>query len=137
MADKKSSLTQIAQAVLADDGSSVKITGNIAVGESTIELKSRVILDYTTTDVDVLTWVELLPTVGTSNITKIEIFDSSGEILELGTGVSGSEISNIYVRPGGNGLLPITILAGTRLSVKSVSGTANSGSLVINLYGNV
>lgn len=99
---------------------------------------TRAILDYSSTNVTTGTWTQVLNTFATP-IKEIEIFDSSGEVLELGFAVSGSnpgtEVAKAYVIPGGNGRIPLQIPTATRLSIKAVSNTANSGLLVINLYG--
>jgi hypothetical protein len=64
----------------------------------------------------------------------LEIFDSSGQTMELGMGASGSETRIALILPGGNGQIPILIQQGTRLSVRAVSGTASSGELDLNAY---
>lgn len=96
---------------------------------------NRIRLVYSTTNVTTGAWVQLLASVGGTAIREIDIFDSSGETLELGIGAAGSEVVNSYIFPGGNGRIPMQIAASARLSVRAVSATANSGELIINLYG--
>lgn len=108
------------------------VSGTVSV--NTMTYVNRVRLVYSSTNVTTTAWVELLASVGASSIKELEIFDSSGETLELGIGASGSEVSKSYVFPGGNGRIPLQIAALSRLSVKAVSATANSGELIINLY---
>ena len=67
--------------------------------------------------------------------TEIEIFDSSGETLLLAIGAAASEVDKIYIFPGGNGRVPLTIPAGSRLSIKAVSANTASGECTVNLYG--
>lgn len=134
MADKKSSLVQIHQDVLDETAQSLKVSV-VSGSSTTLSPKNKIRLVYSSTNVTTGAWVELLSSVGASEIKEIEIFDSSGETLELGLGAAGSEISQIYVFPGGNGKIPMQIAAGTRLSIRAVSATANSGEIVINLYG--
>ena len=69
------------------------------------------------------------------DVHEIEIFDSSGQSLVLATGGAGSEVNKLYVFPGGNGRIPLLIPANTRVAVKAVSATANSGEFLINFYG--
>lgn len=95
----------------------------------------RVRLVYSATNVTTGAWVQLLASVGATAVREIEIFDSSGETLELGLGAAGSEVANVYVIPGGNGKIPVQIAANARLAIKAVSATANSGEIVLNLYG--
>lgn len=138
MADKKSSLVQIHQDVFDPNSKSLKVSlasGSVSVNSTTITQKNKIRLEYSTTNVTTTAWVELLLSVGSDNISEIEIFDSSGETLELGVGPSGSEVSQIYVVPGGNGRIPVSLSSLSRLSIKAVSATANSGEIIINLYG--
>lgn len=114
-----------------------QITELQAIKANTARLNyiGRIRLAYTSTNVTTGAWVELLASVGVTAVKEIEIFDSSGETLELGIGASGSEISKSYVFPGGNGRIPMQIAATSRLAIKAVSATANSGEIIINLYG--
>lgn len=89
--------------------------------------------DYTSTSVTTGAWVELISSTAAA-VTEIEIFDSSGQTLELGTGAAASEARLILVFPGGNGRVPVSIASGTRLSIRAVSGTASVGELGLNLY---
>lgn len=132
MADKKSSLVQIHQDVFDPNSKSLKVSLANSQG---LTPKNKIRLEYSTTNVTTTAWVELLLSVGSDNISEIEIFDSSGETLELGVGPSGSEVSQIYVVPGGNGRIPVSLSSLSRLSIKAVSATANSGEIIINLYG--
>lgn len=100
-----------------------------------LDYVNRVRLAYSATNVTTGAWIELLASVGAVAVKEIEIFDSSGETLELGVGAAASEVSKSFVVPGGNGRIPMQIAAGTRLAIKAVSATANSGEIVINLYG--
>lgn len=102
---------------------------------SRLDYVNRVRLVYSSTNVTTGAWVQLLASVGSTAIKEIEIFDSSGETLELGVGTAGSEVSESYVFPGGNGRIPMQIVANARLAIKAVSATANSGEIIINLYG--
>lgn len=89
--------------------------------------------DYTSTSVTTGAWVQLVASLS-SEVQEIEIFDSSGQTLELGTGAAASEARLILVFPGGNGRVPVRIASGTRVSIRAVSATANAGELDINFY---
>jgi hypothetical protein len=110
------------------------VTGTVQV-QNGVTYRERAILEYSSTNVTTGAWTQLLASVGATAIKEIEIFDSSGEILELAFGAAGSESVKSYIIPGGNGRIPLQIPAGTRLSIKAVSATANSGVIVVNLYG--
>jgi hypothetical protein len=92
-----------------------------------------VYLDYTGTNVTTGAYVQLVAST-TSAASEIEIFDSSGQALHLATGAAASEVNQIVIFAGGNGRVPLSIPAGTRLSVRAITGTANVGFLAINLY---
>jgi hypothetical protein len=111
-----------------------EVNGTVLV-QNGVTYRNRIRLVYSSTNVTTGAWVQLLASVGATAIKEIEIFDSSGETLELGIGASGSEVVQSYIIPGGNGRIPLQIPAGTRLSIKAVSATANSGEIVVNLYG--
>lgn len=96
---------------------------------------ARIRLSYSGTNVTTSAWVQLIASFS-GNATKMEIFDSSGQTMELGIGASGSEASiPFYILPGGNAqLITCPISSGLRLSIKAVSGTANTGEIDINFY---
>lgn len=89
--------------------------------------------DYTSTNVTTSAWVQLVASSGNA-INEIEVFDSSGQTLEIGTGGSGSEVRLIIVFPGGNGRVPVSIPISTRISIRAISATANAGESDINFY---
>lgn len=89
--------------------------------------------DYSSVNVTSGAWVQLIASTS-AEINSFEIFDSSGQTLELGTGGSGSETRLILVFPGGNGLVRAQIASGTRISIRAVSATANSGEIDINWF---
>lgn len=89
--------------------------------------------DYVATPVTTLAWQELDPGIG-NDVAKMEIFDSSGELLELGLGAAGAEARHIFIMPGGNGPTIVNIPTGTRIAIRAVSDTANSGFIAINWY---
>lgn len=88
---------------------------------------------YSSTNVGTSSWVELVAATG-SNVSAVEVFDSSGQTLEIGVGASGSEVVQFIIVPGGNGMLPLKVPRGSRVAVKALSGTANTGNLIINFY---
>jgi hypothetical protein len=87
--------------------------------------------DYTGTPVTTSGWVELIAATS-DDINAITLFDSSGQILELGFGAAASETRALLIPPGGlDGVIPLFIPSGTRVSVQAISATANAGNLVI------
>lgn len=89
--------------------------------------------DYSSVNVTTSAYVQLTASTA-SAITKLEIFDSSGSVLVLATGAAASEIDLLYIMPGGNGMVEVTVAASTRLSIKAIDTNATSGQIVINCY---
>lgn len=90
--------------------------------------------DYTGTPVTTAAYVTLIPTTSAA-ISEIFIFDSSGQTLVLAVGAAGLEVDQIYIVPGGNGIVPLAIAAGVRVSIKAVSANATVGEIDINCLG--
>lgn len=91
--------------------------------------------DYALGNVNSSTWVQLI-SLTTSIAQGLYIFDSSGYTMELGFGIIGSETRKFLIQPGGpNGFVPLLIPAGTRLSVRAISTTADAGEIDITLLG--
>lgn len=89
--------------------------------------------DYSSVNVTAAAWVQLVAALG-SEVNEFEIFDSSGETLELGIGAAAAETRLIIITPGGNGRVPVQIAAGTRVSIRAISATASVGEVDINFY---
>lgn len=117
-----------APVVLASDQSTITVS---QVGRTTANAPIR--RDYSTGNVTTGAYVQLVASL-TTTCSEIEIFDSSGQTLFLATGGAGSEVDQILIFPGGNGRIPLRIAAGTRISIKAVSATANTGEIDLNFY---
>ena len=89
--------------------------------------------DYASTNVTTAAYVQLTAST-TATVSRIEIFDSSGETMILAVGAAASEVDQLYIFPGGNGSVDLAIPAASRISVKGKTGTASEGYLAINLY---
>jgi len=94
-------------------------------------------LDYSSTSVTSGAWVELTASVGASAVFGITLFDGGGYAMELGIGAAASEARVLLIPPGGfNGVIPLQIAAGSRLSIKAVgAATVSAGEIDINLMG--
>lgn len=88
---------------------------------------------YSSVNVTTGAYVQLVASLA-NTATEIEVFDSSGQTLQVAVGKSGSEIVQFIVFPGGNGRLPIIIPAASRVAIKAISGTANTGEIDLNFY---
>ena len=111
----------------------VNVNGTVAIttgGKSKVNLVRN---DYSSVNVTTAAYVQLIAsTASTSNM--LEIFDSSGQTLVLALGAAASEVDQFYINPGGNGQVPFLIPAGSRVSIKAITATANSGYINLNLY---
>jgi hypothetical protein len=90
-------------------------------------------VNYGAASVTTGAWTQLVASVS-ANVEEIQIFDSSGQTLEIGIGAAASEARLFLVPPGGT-TVQAKILSGARVSIRAVSGLANSGNLVINYIG--
>lgn len=114
--------------VLADDSPSIPTSDSRDIVEFALN-------DNSSTNITTGAYVEMIASTSAS-ITALEIQDTGGRWLYLATGAAASEVDILLIPPGGNGgPIPVTIAAGTRLSVKAIDGTANAGYLGINCYG--
>jgi len=109
--------------VAEQNGSAVGTSGRNSV--ATIEH------DYSAVNVTTGAYVEILTTMP-ALCNRLEVFDSSGESLQLAFGAIGSEVDQAIITPGGNDELELTVPAGTRLSVKAIDNDATVGKLNIN-----
>lgn len=91
--------------------------------------------DYSSVNVTTGAFVSL-GTVSAA-VSEIEIFDSSGQTLEIGVDPAGGTafVSKSYIFPGGNGRIPLVIASGSSVGIKAVSASATAGEIDINLYG--
>lgn len=124
---QKTSANSLAVTIASDQSSlPSKLAGKSAIN------KAR--NDYTSTSVTTAAYVQLIASTAAA-ISELYIFDSSGQTLVLATGAAASEVDQIYITPGGNGVVPLAIAAGVRVSIKAVSATANVGEIDINFLG--
>lgn len=87
------------------------------------------------------TWYEIFDSAAMNNtVNLLEIFDSTGEVMQLGTGGTdgqGNAAADtlLQITPGGNGPLYVRLDQATRLALKALSAvpTANTETL-INFY---
>ena len=87
-------------------------------------------LVYSSTNVGVTTPVQLDAALA-GQCDVLDIFDSSGQTLELMQGAAGFETRIRLITPGGNGLVSQRIRNGTRLAIRAVSATASAGEIDI------
>jgi hypothetical protein len=107
--------------------------GGILVEQETKSVIEAIRIDYSVTNVTTLAWVTLVAATA-AQIEWMDMFDSSGETMEIGTGAAGAEVQVGYVIPGGNRINQV-IPAGTRISIRAVSADATIGEHTSNMFG--
>lgn len=122
------------------DVSGALVTTGGGGGSSALNFQDSIVWDYDSTPVDAISWSEITAaTVG--DILELFIFDSSGRIIELGTGVAGLESRVFIIQPGGpSTAVNLSIPNATRLSIRVVPttsnlGDANTGELILTGLG--
>ena len=111
------------------------IISAIQAGQVAKTALAKATIDYSSTNVTSAAYVELIASVGSTSVTEVEIFDSSGQALVLATGAASSEVEKVYITPGGNGRIPLSIASGTRVAIKALSDSATAGLILVNFYG--
>lgn len=129
LADTANMDTNIA-AILADTAAMDTALAELNAGLDSVDTYTR---DYASSGLSAATWTEIIASTS-AECKEIEIFDSSGEILELGTGTAASEVRQMYIFPGGNGRVRLKIASGTRVAIKCASAVS-TGNFIINTYG--
>lgn len=83
-------------------------------------------------------WKEIVAALETAAC-AVEIFNSTGRILQISLGASGQEDENVMkytIIPGGSEILvPSEWMRGKRLSLKAVDANATTGWLIFNFFG--
>jgi hypothetical protein len=101
------------------------------------QVVEKIYSEYATVPVGPSTWVQLIASTS-ADITSASWQESSGYPMELALGGAGSEVAFFNIFPGGfNGALPMIIPAGSRLSIRGLTGeVANSVNtfIVANLF---
>lgn len=90
--------------------------------------------DYSSVNVTTGAWVQLSASLS-AIVSRVQVFDSSGQTLEIGIGAAASETRLFIVPPGGIDI-DAAIAASTRISIRAISATASSGEIDANFIGN-
>lgn len=118
------------------DGNGAHIIKTVSVGST--GLAGKAFVDKArhdhVTPVTTSAWTTLVASLA-DDVSQIEVFDSSGKLLKLGFGPAGQEAEGPFLFPGGNGPVPLSIPAGTRVAVRAVDANTAAGSyLAVNFY---
>lgn len=60
-------------------------------------------------------------------VSKLQVCDTSGQVLKIASGIAGSELDLFTTTVSSCVIVPIYLLAGQRLSIKSISASASTG----------
>lgn len=114
----------------------VDSSGASLTSAATVDYSESVRLSYASTSVTSAAWVQLIASTA-GDVTKITVFDSAGYAMELGIGAPASEVRKLLIPPGGlNGMIELTVPAGSRISVRAVgTATVSAGEICLNLFG--
>lgn len=94
---------------------------------------SRVhVLNYSSTNVTTGAYVTLIASTS-DTASRIQITDSSGQVLKLAYGPAGSEVDFCSVPLSGTALVNYFIPPLTRISIQAVSASATTGFNVVSL----
>lgn len=91
---------------------------------------------YASTNVTTAAWFELSASLSKA-VVAMHAYDGSTQVLKLGVGAAGSEVElDVFISPdSGKVIMPVEIAKGSRLAIRAVSATANSGYLALSLFG--
>jgi hypothetical protein len=85
-----------------------------------------------TTAITTAAWTALVGSTS-ADVNHLDIFNGSGEVLKLS--IDGGVSDNIFIPPGGNGLINLQIASGSDIRVRAVSAdTVVGDEFVVNFF---
>ena len=115
------------------DQTTGRLPVDIGTGSINTTIKETVYRDYVANNVTMAAWSEII--ASTSDIiTDWSVFDSSGEVLELGVGAIGLEARFALVQPGGGDPFKHQLPAGSRITIRAITDNVTSGYLAVNAW---
>lgn len=110
---------------------------NPNVGATPLQITSSSILPYIQDFSSVnltTTYTQLIASVGLS-VSKVEVFNGSGTPIYLSTGAAASEVVQYIIPPGGSSCqLSLRIPVGSRIAIRTHTGTISSGYFIANFF---
>lgn len=89
------------------------------------------VLAYATTNVTTAAYVQLVAASPVA-VSKLQICDTSGQILKIAIGSVGNETDVFTTTVSGCVIVPIFIGTGVRFSIKAISASATTGFSVVS-----
>jgi len=87
---------------------------------------------YSTGNVTTSAYTELVASTSIS-VGKLEVCDTSGKLLKIASGASGSEVDILTTTVSGCVIVPYYLAKGTRLSIEAIDANATSGYNTVSL----
>lgn len=102
---------------------------------ATVTYVDSAVTNYGPTPVTTGAWVQIIAALPAA-AAGVEIFDSSGEILELGVGAAAAEARVWVIQPGGNGRVPLTFANGARISLRAITANCTTAGTynILNFF---
>jgi len=118
--------------IVANADASGNLTVSSVGGAGTQDISEAYFFDYSS-DITVTNaaYTEIIASTSDA-VTRVNIFDSSGEIIELALGAAGGETRKMII-PAGGISTAVLIASGTRVAIKSLTNDVSEGLLVVNL----
>lgn len=124
---QKTSAASLAVTIASDQSTIAVTPGGTQISNAPVQNV------YSTTNVTTSGYVQIIASTSAAT-NSIYIFDSSGQAMILALGGAGVEVNTLYIPPGGENF-SLKIPAGTRISLRALTATANSGYFLISLLG--
>jgi hypothetical protein len=120
---------------LQADPATGAIPVSVTITPEVLTTVDNIFFPYTVTPVTTAAYVTILAATSGA-VVSLLVQDTSGSMLKFAIGAAGLEVDQFYVQAGGFSFqLSFTIPAGSRLSLKALDATANSGAFLATLLG--
>ncbi len=104
------------------------------VVQSRAPVQSFINHDASATNITSAAYVEMIADTGASATSKLTLFVQAGTPMFLALGAAAAEVDYMVIPPGGlDGQIEVEIPANSRVSLKAITGTMNSGRVLGNL----
>lgn len=114
--------------------SGVNGAGAHLVADASLSVADKLFFDFAATSVTTGAYVQLTSSLA-ANCSRIDIYNHSTNPMILATGAALAEVDLLYFAEKTLISFPVAINAGTRLSLKSLKGTANTENATFMFYG--
>jgi hypothetical protein len=130
----------VLMAALGSDGKPYALEVNEGSGQLPVSLSGSVTIketayhNYAVQGATTVDWLQIIASTS-ATIAEWDVFDSSGQVMELGVGAVGAEVRFALLAPGGGAPFLHQLAAGSRVSIRAVTANADVGLLTIQAWG--